>query len=97
MADNTIAERTLSFAAEPSRRLTVRLAKPDLNRDADEYRCHYEIVGEGVEIARYAVGLDAFQALQCAILLIGADIVHIEQIRATDLRWLDGDAGFPRP
>ena len=97
MADNTIAERTLSFAAEPSRRLTVRLAKPDLNRDADEYRCHYEIVGEGVEIARYAAGLDAFQALQCAILAIGAHIVHIERTSATDLRWLDGDAGFPRP
>jgi len=88
------AESTLACAEDPQQKVVVRLAKPELNGD---YECAYEIVGLGIDITRFAAGLDSMQALQLAFAMVGAELAHIEQTTGFHLRFGDGDTGFPRP
>lgn len=92
-----IAERTLTCAEDAQREVVVRLAKPELNLGGADYECAYRIVGLGIDITRFAAGLDSMQALQLAFAMVGAELAHIEQTTGFNLRFCDGDTGFPRP
>jgi hypothetical protein len=78
--------------------VSVRLGKPQYNATKDQYECSYEIAGAGASISRLSTGLDAFQALQLAFVMIGAEIAALEQRSDIALRFNDlGSAGFPQP
>ena len=89
-----IAERKLTSATDPAKDVTVRIAEPHYDAAADNYQCVYRIVGPEIDIRRAAFGVDSVQALQCALVIIGAEISRIEQTIGK-LQFEDGDHGFP--
>jgi len=97
MKAGVLAKRTLFCPEDPERGVTVVLGKPVLRPKTNEYTCTYEIVGGGISRSRFAAGLDAFQALQLAMRMIGAEIAQIE--RASGIHLTFGDlpnSGFPK-
>ena len=87
--------------------VTVKLFLPVPDHPGG-FRCHYQICGIGEDKVRYAGGVDAIQAIQIAMQLIGADLY----IRHKDVKLVFGDViddgnpeiygdpydlGFPRP
>jgi hypothetical protein len=92
-----VAERTLVCAEDPEQRIVVRLAKPACNPKTKDYECVFRITGRGVSLVRFAAGFDGVQALQLALVMIGAEIGRIEKALGIRLRFGDlGDAGFAR-
>jgi hypothetical protein len=100
MTENTfeaIAERTLVAVEDTAVRITIRLAQPSVSAARGDYECLYLLTTPDGEIKRFAAGVDAFQALQLAFGMIGAEIEHLERSHGWTLTFNDGDAGFPRP
>ena len=91
-----IAERTLHFAEAPDQSVVVTLGGPRLT-EAGDYQCPYRIVTADKTVNRFAAGIDAFQSLQLAFVLIGGELAAIEGKRGWSLQFKDGDIGFPRP
>jgi len=89
MKATVIAVRELICTAEPGRGLTVTLYKPVPNRKTGDCMCSFQINGRGLSRNRFAAGVDAFQALQLALLMIGAEIAQIE--RASGIHLIFGD------
>ncbi|HEY7339073.1 MAG TPA: hypothetical protein VH639_29560 [Bryobacteraceae bacterium] len=90
------AERVLTCVGDEEKKFVVRLA-PLEPSGRGEYKCAYQIVGPGVKINRAAYGLDAIQALQCAFVVIGGELAHIERAEGLRFEFAGGDHGFPRP
>ena len=91
-----IAERILVCTENPKHKVAVRLARPELNAKTNDYECSYKITGKGVNLTRTIAGLDGFQALQLALLMIGAEIGRIEKTLGIHLRFGDlENSGFP--
>lgn len=99
-----IAERRLYLEGEPQRKIRVLLGKPQ-TRPApsnEEFSlCPYQIVGIGDETVKAAGGVDAVQALQLALRMIGAELqLKYSPECECRLRWEAGegtDLGFPEP
>jgi hypothetical protein len=92
-----IGERVLSSGAGEARELVVKLARPKFDRGTREFRCTYWITGPGVDVCRYAAGLDSIQAVHLAIIAIGAHVARVGREWGVPLLWQGGDAGFPVP
>jgi len=98
-----IASRRLFVADEKARTLevTVKLGKPKSFPGSSDYYCPYQITGLGNERVRYAGGVDAVQAVQLAMQMIGADLyLVLNPTVGNRLRWEGnehGDLGFPAP
>ena len=89
-----IATRKLQIAGDPKREIKILIGKPREFADHPDYYCPYQIVGIGNEKIRYAGGVDAVQALQLAVKIIGVKLQTSKE--AEKLRWLDQtDLGFP--
>jgi hypothetical protein len=89
-----VASRT--FALNGEEKVTVLIGKPEKFPDEDDYFCPYQIVGVGSERVRHAAGVDAVQALQLAMQMIGADLSASKQ--SGKLTWLgDDELGFSTP
>jgi hypothetical protein len=97
-----IAERELSVTNDEGRDtvLVVKIGIPQKFPDSSDYYVPYQIDGMGSETVRYAGGIDAVQALQGAMILIGADLYALNETLNRRLRWIgdeEGDLGFPMP
>src|SRR5260370_15024306 len=97
-----IAIRTLSLANDPSRKVVVMMGKPQPLPDAlgDDHYCPYQISGAGTERIFYGAGVDAFQALELGLKMIGVDLAVLNRKLDGQLRWdraEQGDLGFPLP
>ena len=81
--------------------IAVKMGKPVPYPDGQDYYCPYQVTGLGDEKVRYAAGIDAFQAMQLALRMIGTDLyIRLNRLCAGRLRWEgddDGDLGFPPP
>ena len=100
-----IATRRFSVAVDKYRTekpIVLKLGKPRRfpNSNSKDYFCPFCIEGAGEEKIRYAAGVDAFQALQEAIRMLGM-LIHlkINPKFGGRLRWEGdehGDLGLPR-
>ena len=94
----TIATR--EFQTESSK-VTVLIGKPEKFPGEDDYYCPYQIVGLGSGRVRRAPGVDAIQALQGALQMIGADLYTSDEAQSGRLSWVGGsgptEIGFPIP
>jgi hypothetical protein len=97
-----IAIRTLFLANDPSRKVVVKMGKPQPLPDAvgDDHYCPYQISGVGTERIFYGAGADAFQALELGLKMIGVDLAVLNKKLDGQLRWdcdEQGNLGFPCP
>lgn len=95
-----IATRELSIKQpDGSRRdVTVKLGKPRKFPDSDDYYAPFQIVGIGSEKILRAGGVDAFQAIQGVMTVIGAQLAALEETVGERFTWIraDGELGFPK-
>src|SRR4030081_2369044 len=91
-----IATRELSISVGTT--VTVLIGKPEKFPDSEDYYCPYQILGLGNQRVRYAGGIDAVQALELALKMIGTDLYTSKEVQAGELSWpggKKGDLGFP--
>lgn len=95
-----IAERCLSMTTRDGRlkTVTVKLGKPVQFDDGTGYYAPFQITGIGSEKIKYAGGVDAIQAVQLAMKMIGANLYALRDVESVELEWEagdKGDLGFP--
>lgn len=82
-------------------KIIVLIGLPQKFPRETDYFCPYQIVGLGSGRVRRAGGVDAVQALQGALKMIGADIYSSDEARSGRLSWAGGsgaaEIGFPLP
>jgi len=94
---DVIATRTLLLGRDGEAAAAVLLGKPQAH--GEEFYCPYQIKGVGDEKVRYAFGVDAFQALQLALSILGVQLEVLNKELGGRLRWEcaeKDDFGFPR-
>lgn len=95
-----IASRTLRvIEAETERPVVVRLFAPEQDEDGGAWKCAYEIGWPERLRAFRSYGADAFQAIDCAMRMIGAEFYTSDHHKAGTLV-LDAQGGgyrFPVP
>jgi hypothetical protein len=97
-----IAIRTLFLANDPSRKVLVKMGKPQPLPDAlgDDHYCPFQITGLGSERVTYAAGVDAFQSLELGLNMISSKLAFLNREHNGQLRWEcdeHGGLGFPIP
>ena len=93
-----VATRELRLAG--GKAVTVAVGKPEKFPDSEDYYCPYQILGLGNERIRRAGGIDAVQALELALKMIGTDLCTSKEAQAGELSWSGGKKGdfdFPVP
>ena len=78
--------------------ITVKLGKPVEFPEGSGYYAPFQITGTGSEKIKYAGGVDAIQALQLAMKMIGATLSALRDQQDVELSWEAGDhddLGFP--
>jgi Domain of unknown function (DUF6968) len=87
---DVIAVREL-FLVENRRPVFVKLGKPRQFPDSSDYYVPFQITGAGSEKIRYAGGVDAIQALQLVMKMIG---IYLDKINRNEggLKWEGGGA-----
>ena len=78
--------------------VTVKLGKPVEFDDGTGYYAPFQITGLGPEQIKYAGGVDAIQAIQLAMKMIGASLNALRDEQSVELEWEagdKGDLGFP--
>ena len=78
--------------------ISIFVGKPRLIPDASGYLCPFKVVGAGSQQTQAAQGCDSMQALQAALILIGAILNHLNDQFGRRLRWegkTNGELGFP--
>jgi hypothetical protein len=98
--DDIIAVREfyLTENDEPNRIVKLSVGKPKAFPNSEGYYCPFQILGAGAENIKYAAGVDAIQALQLAMVMIGATLSFLNEELDGRLRWeggSEGDFGFP--
>lgn len=78
---------------EPKRSIQVIAGKPRRADDSNGWYCPFQIVGIGGEEIKYAAGVDAMQALQLVMVIIGATLEYYNQQSGGGLRWEGDEAG----
>ncbi len=79
-------------------KVSVIIGAPRPFEDATGYYCPFQIVGLASADVKYAAGIDAIQALQLVMPMIGATLQFLIQNSDSRLRWdggKEGDFGFP--
>jgi hypothetical protein len=78
----------------------VLLGKPQQIPDTTDYYCPSQIKGGGSERIKYFAGVDAFQALDCTLHALGAELQHLNHEANGKISWDEdqsGSLGFPIP
>jgi hypothetical protein len=97
--EEVIATRSI-LVKDKEKKITIIIGKPKQFPDTPDYYCPYQILGIGDEKIRYAAGIDAVQAIQLAMVMIGSDLYTLKEATTGQLRWKGdekGDLGFPAP
>jgi hypothetical protein len=95
-----IATRKFYLLGNKDREIIVHIGKPNQFPDFPDYYCPFQIMRTGSEKIRYAAGVDAIQALQLAMVMIGAILYTSKEAKSGQLRWLTDEndtLGFPVP
>lgn len=96
-----IAERQLEIESDRRAIVRVLMGLPQQfgTAEAGYYVCPVQIIGLGDETVRGARGVDAFQAIQLGMQLIGIELyVKLNPQRDGKLRWNgESDLSFPLP
>jgi hypothetical protein len=95
-----IATRTLYLVDDDNskRIISVFVGKPQPSEDQSGYRCPFQLVGIGNQKTQFAQGHDSIHALQSAMILIAANLNHLNDELGGRLRWegsRNDDLGFP--
>ena len=95
-----IASRRLYYLDESDqkRTVTVFVGKPHIAPDSSEYQCPFQLIGLGTEQTQLARGHDSVQALQSALILVAANLNHLNDQLGRKLVWdggAKGEIGFP--
>jgi hypothetical protein len=94
-----VCARVRLDGSDPTARITVRIAFPQQRSDG-RYECLTEIdSGENTE-AKPINGVDAFEAIQLALIYIGVNLWSFSGRGEDELTWLEGkrgDLAFPTP
>lgn len=94
-----IRELSLIDERGTNSKVQVRIGAPSCFPDSTDYYCPFQIVGLGDEEIRFAAGVDAIQAVQLVMSMIGAILRFRSENVASTLRWEagngEGDFGFP--
>lgn len=93
-----VRELYLTNQEAPKRTLRVLVGTPQPLPDGGGYYCPFQILGAGSERVKYAAGIDAVQALQLVMVMIGASLEFLNRELGGSLRWegsSEGEFGFP--
>ena len=92
---DVIAMRELSLVEGDAvpKTVLVKLGKPRQFPDASSYYVPFQITGIGSEKVRRAGGVDAIQAIQLAMKMIGATLDKLNQDVGGSIRWEAGGVG----
>ena len=95
-----IASRHLYYLDENYQKkpISVIVGKPQPIADSSEYQCHFQLIGIGNPDPQTARGHDSIQALQSALILVGATLNHLNDRLGRRLVWdggVKGELGFP--
>jgi hypothetical protein len=95
-----IAKRVLTLRG--GKKVTVELGKPRRFRGgAPDYYCPVRVRGLGEDYLSYSAGIDAFQAIELAMIRVGGLLYGCDEAMAGKLSWdagqMSGDLGFPVP
>jgi hypothetical protein len=95
-----IATRNYRLVDEDNneRAVSVLVGKPQPAKDSQDYQCPFQVIGIGNQITQVARGYDAIQALQSALILISANLNHLNNELGRKLIWdggRKGELGFP--
>jgi hypothetical protein len=96
--EEIIAARELSLDVDDGvEAVSVLIGKPEPISNSTAYRCPYQLRGAGLEEdVKYAEGVDAVQALQLVMYMIGAQLSYLNEQCGGRLRWSnEPDLGFP--
>src|ERR1700761_4580454 len=97
-----IATRILSKKDEPGLKIVVKMGKPRPlpNGIGSDYYCPIQITGIGREKVMPVAGVDAFQAIELAFKILGAQLAALNNEYHGQLGWeggTNGDLGFASP
>ena len=100
--DDVIAVRKIFLTNGPSenKQIFVYIGRPYEDVNLGEFWCPYQIIGIGTEKVRKIAGIDAIQAIQGTLLVIGAELEGLNAACDYNLSWdggEPGDVGFARP
>ena len=95
-----IATRSYRLVDEENneRAVSVLVGKPQPVNDSHDYQCPFQLIGIGNQTTQVARGYDAIQALQSALILISANLNHLNNELGRKLIWdggRKGELGFP--
>jgi len=98
--EEIIATRRLYYFDETNQRKTISVivGKPQPSPDSPEFQCPFQLIGIGSQDTQTARGHDSIQALQSALVLIAANLNHLNNQLGQRLIWdggVEGDLGFP--
>jgi hypothetical protein len=94
-----VAERILTVEGNPSVQIRALMGTPRIEAGNGDYLCPIQILGLGDEKVWGVHGVDAFQAMQLGMEMIGIEL-YVKLNRKLDgkIRWNDQlDLGFPLP
>jgi hypothetical protein len=95
--DDILAMREYMLRGAYDRKITARIGIPRKTSDG-RYECVAEVDEGDVVSSKPMNGVDAFEAIQLALMLIGAELNYIKEHSTNSLTWLDGtrtDLGLP--
>ena len=95
-----IATRHLYYFDEANQKkaISVVVGKPQPSPDSREFQCPFQLIGIGSQDTQTARGHDSIQALQSALILVAANLNHLNDQLGQRLIWdggAEGDLGFP--
>jgi hypothetical protein len=90
-----IATRTLYLVDDDNskRVISVFVGKPQPSKDPSVYQCPFRLVGIGSQKTQFAQGHDSIHALQSALILIAANLNHLNNELGGRLIWNGGPKG----
>jgi hypothetical protein len=79
-------------------KVVITIGAPQEFPEGGSFFCPYQILGIGRDNVRYAGGVDAVQALELALQMIGTDLYTSDEFKADRLRYHGmRNLGFPVP
>jgi hypothetical protein len=96
---DVIASRELTL--DKTQSVTVLIGKPQRLSGSSDWYCAHQKIGIDSDRVKYAIGVDALQALLLGLSMVGVELYTSPEYEAGRLSWdcgaVKGDLGFPVP
>ena len=94
------ASRELYYLDQTNKKkaVNVLIGQPQPTADLSGYECRFQVTGIGSQLIQTARGRDSIQALQAALILVAANLNHLNERFGRKLVWqggFKGELGFP--